>query len=52
MDTVNVSFQLYFLDECEKWQMADADTNIPSSKFTVEALNELQSKGEITFEME
>lgn len=52
IDAVNVSFQLYFLDECEKWQMADADTNIPGSKFTVEALDELQSKGEITFEVE
>lgn len=52
IDTVNVSFQLYFLDELEKWQMADADTDIPNSKFTVEALNELQSKNEITFEVE
>ncbi len=52
LDTINVSFQLYFLDEWEKWKMAEADMDIPSSKFTVEALDELRSKSEITFEVE
>lgn len=32
--------------------MAEADTDIPGSKFIAEALDELQSKGEITFEVE
>lgn len=40
------------IDEWEKWQMAEADTDIPGSKFIAEALDELQSKGEITFEVE
>lgn len=52
LNAVNVSFQLYFLDELDNWQLADADSDIPDSKFTVDALNELQSKGEITFEVE
>jgi len=51
-ETVSVSFELYFLDEQEQWQKADADTDIPHSKFTVEALAELQAKGEISFEVE
>ena len=33
---VTISFQLYFLDELEKWQMADAASDVPSSKFTFE----------------
>ncbi len=52
LDKIKVSFQLYFLDEAEKWQMAEADSDIPSSKFTVDALNELKDKGQIVFEVE
>lgn len=49
---VTVSFQLYFLDELEKWQMAEADSDIPASSFTIEALDELKTKREIIFEVE
>ena len=49
---VAISFQLYFLDELGKWQMADAASDVPSSKFTFEALDELASKGEIVYEVE
>ena len=49
---VTISFQLYFLDELEKWQMADAASDVPSSKFTFDALDELASKSEIVYEVE
>ncbi len=49
---VTVSFQLYFIDELEKWQIATAETDIPISKFTDDALNELRTSGEILFEVE
>lgn len=51
-DAVTISFQLYFLDELDKWQLASAESNVPASKFTLEALDELNSKGEIVFEVE
>lgn len=51
-DAVIISFQLYFLDEMQKWQMADAASDVPSSKFTLEALDELGTKGEVVFEVE
>lgn len=49
---VAVSFQLYFLDELEKWQKAEAGSRIPASSFTLGALDELKSKQEIIFEVE
>lgn len=51
-ETVTISFQLYFLDEMQKWQMAAAESNIPVSKFTVEALENLYSEGEVVFDVE
>lgn len=51
-EAVTLSFQLYFLDELGKWQMADAASDIPASKFTFDALDELASKGEIVYEVE
>lgn len=49
---VAASFQLYFLDEQEQWQMAAAETDLPASKFTMSALDELALKKEITYEVE
>ncbi len=49
---VAVSFQLYFLDEFEKWQKAEAGSGIPASSFKQEAMDELKSKREIIFEVE
>jgi len=51
-DAVSISFQLYFLDEYEKWQMATAESSVPADKFAVDALNELSSTGEIVFDVE
>lgn len=50
-ESVKVSFQLYFLDEMQKWQMADAESDIPASKFKNDALDEIRSKGEIVYEV-
>lgn len=52
IETVTISFQLYFLDELGKWQMAEAASDVPSSKFTFDALDELASKSEIVYEVE
>lgn len=49
---IKASFQLYFLDEAEQWQLAEADTDLPASKFTADALEELYSKKEIVYEVE
>lgn len=51
-ETVTISFQLYFLDELGKWQMASAGSDVPASKFTFEALDELRAEGKITFDVE
>lgn len=51
-EEVIISFQLYFLDELGKWQMADAASSVPASKFTFDAIDELTSKGEIVYEVE
>lgn len=48
---VNVSFQLYFLDQSEKWKKAEADSDIPVSKFSETALCDLKAE-EIVFEVE
>lgn len=51
-EAVTISFQLYFLDELGKWQMASAESNVPASKFTFEDLDELRTEGEIIFDVE
>lgn len=52
LDMVTISFQLYFLDEQEQWQKAEASSDIPDSAFTTDALDELNMKHEIIFEVE
>jgi hypothetical protein len=49
---VVVSFQLYFQDDFEKWHKAEADSDLPVSVFTPEALEELETKGEVVYEVE
>ena len=51
-DSVNVSFELYFLDDNEQWHKADAEKDIPSSKFTPDSLEEIKAKGVIPYEVE
>ncbi len=49
---VTLSFQLFFLDAAERWQKADAATDIPAARFTPETLAELEAKGEIKYTVE
>lgn len=51
-EEVSISFQLYFLDERQKWQLAEAESRVPSTKFTYEALDDLWANPEIAFEVE
>jgi len=50
-NSVETSFQLYFLDESQKWHKAEADSDIPFSKFIQNDLNQLMSSGEIAYEV-
>lgn len=49
---VTVSFQLFFLDEAGKWQKANASCDIPAARFTLETLAELETQGEIKYDVE
>ena len=51
-NSVTVSFELYFIDTNKKWHKAEASSNLPASKFKSDALQEIQSKGEISFDVE
>ena len=48
---VNMSFQLYFLDQWQKWQKASAASEVPFAKFTYEAIDELHDRGEVVYEV-
>lgn len=49
---VTISFQLYFQDELNQWRKAEAESDVPTAKFTTDALNELEENGEIIFDVE
>ena len=49
---VVISFELYFLDENNEWQKVGADSDMYASVFTLEALEEIKSKCEVSFEVE
>ena len=51
-DKVVISFELYFLDSNNEWQKIGADSDLFASCFTLEALDEIKSKGEVSFEVE
>lgn len=51
-ECISASFQLYFLDEQEKWQKIEASRELPSDKFTPETLSDICSGGEIVFDVE
>ena len=46
-----VSFALYFQDNYQKWQKAEADSMIPSTMFTEDAIAELINQKKIVFEV-
>lgn len=49
---VTISFQLYFQDELNQWRKAEAESDVPTSKFTSEALEDMEKNGEIIFDVE
>jgi hypothetical protein len=51
-DKVVISFELYFQDSNNGWQKIGADSDLFASCFTLEALDEIKSKGEVSFEVE
>ena len=51
-DKVVISFELYFQDSNNEWQKIGADSDLFASCFTLEALDEIKSKGEVSFEVE
>jgi hypothetical protein len=51
-DKVVISFELYFQDRNNEWQKVGADSDLFASCFTLEALDEIKSKGEVSFEVE
>lgn len=51
-EMVTVSFQLYFMDQFDKWKKAEADTDIPATKFLETALDNLRADKEIIYEVE
>lgn len=51
-NSITASFHLYFLDARQKWQRTEAYTNIPSSRFSKDALEELTEKLEIKYAVE
>ena len=51
-DKVVISFELYFQDRKEEWHKIGAESDLYASNFTLEALGEMKSKGEISYEVE
>lgn len=49
---VTIGFQLYFQDEMNKWRKAEAESDVPEVKFTLDVLDELKENGEIIFDVE
>jgi hypothetical protein len=51
-DKVVISFELYYQDENKKWQKVGAESDMYASNFTLEALDDIESKGTVSFEVE
>lgn len=49
---VAVSFELYYQDENKNWKKVGAESDMFDSDFTLEALEEIKSKGCVSFEVE
>lgn len=48
---VVIAFELYYLDTSKKWHKVGGSSNVYTSNFTPEALNEIQSKQIVSFEV-
>lgn len=51
-DKVNISFELYFQDDFDEWKKVDGCSDVMTSTFTDEAIDEMRSKGKIGFSVE
>ena len=51
-DLITVSFRLFFLDDNEKWQKAEASYDMPVSLFAQESVSELKAQGSIKYAVE
>ena len=49
---VVITFELYFQDENAEWHKIGANSDLFASNFTLEALDEIKSNGEISYEVE
>lgn len=49
---VNISFQLYFQDSSDEWKRVDGCSDVMTSNFTDDAIDEMRSKGRIEFGVE
>ena len=49
---VVISFELYFQNENNEWYKIGAESDLFASNFILEALEEIKSKGKISFEVE
>lgn len=51
-DKVVISFELYYQDEGKKWQKVGAESDMYASNFTLEALEDIEAKGIVSYEVE
>ena len=51
-DKVIISFELYFQDDQQQWHKVGAESDLFASNFTLEALEEIESEGSVSFEVE
>lgn len=49
---VVIMFELYYLDENGIWQKVGAESDMYASNFTLEALEEIKTKGTVSFEVD
>lgn len=51
-DKIDISFELYFLDNDKQWHKEAAKSDVYSSTFTEDSLEELRKSGMIEYEIE
>lgn len=49
---VVISFELYYQDEGKEWHKVGAESDMYASNFTLEAIQDIESKGIISYEVE
>lgn len=49
---VVISFELYYQDDTSHWKKVSAESDMYASNFTLEALEDMKTKGIVSFEVE